>query len=277
MGILRLGEKRFSDPDGTAKVFKVNKIGWRRIAKNAQRFGWIGRYEDENGKYKRADNIGKFKVLLGFSRLDSERDSQPSSVRVLESIYNVFFLIRRIAAFFLPIIPIALIVLGIVAVIIPSVMGIMETVLKLFVAALVIWIACIILEGIFARIAASKISTGNTKKTIVANHNKNANIGGKATYQNSGNDDDFIVTLTTAKGEEIDFEEIAGINYRGKYYAILRPVELLEGMEENEALVFEVYRGASGEDKFEVVLDDAIIDAVFVEYNKLLDEAEGKR
>ena len=46
-------------------------------------------------------------------------------------------------------------------------------------------------------------------------------------------------------------------------------------MEEDEALVFKVSRGKDNADKFEIELDDAIIDAVFEEYNKLLDEAEG--
>ena len=90
------------------------------------------------------------------------------------------------------------------------------------------------------------------------------------------NDDDDIVTLMTAEGEEVDFIEVAGIAYRGNFYAILQPVELLDGMEEDEALVFKVSRGKDGEDKFEIELDDSIIDAVFEEYNKLLDEAEGK-
>lgn len=89
-------------------------------------------------------------------------------------------------------------------------------------------------------------------------------------------DDDDIVTLMAANGEEIDFVEIAGIAYRGNFYAILQPVELLEGMEEDEALVFKVSRGKDGEDKFEVELDDTVIDAVFAEYNRLLAEAEGQ-
>ena len=87
-------------------------------------------------------------------------------------------------------------------------------------------------------------------------------------------DDDDIVTLLSADGEEIDFVEIAGIAYKGSFYAILQPVELLDGMDDDEALVFKVTRGKDGEDKFEIELDDAIIDAVFAEYNKLLDEAE---
>lgn len=85
------------------------------------------------------------------------------------------------------------------------------------------------------------------------------------------NDDD-IVTLTTANGEEVDFVEIAGIAYGGKFYAILQPVELLDGMDDDEALVFRVSRGADGEDKFDIETDDYIIERVFEEYNRLLDE-----
>ncbi len=84
---------------------------------------------------------------------------------------------------------------------------------------------------------------------------------------------DDIVTLLSADGEEIDFVEIAGIAHKGAFYAILQPVEIPEGMEEDEALVFKVSRGEGGEDKFEIVLDDEIIDAVFEEYNRLLDAA----
>lgn len=85
--------------------------------------------------------------------------------------------------------------------------------------------------------------------------------------------DDDIVTLMSADGEEIDFVEIAGIAHKGDFYAILQPVELLEGMSEDEALVFKVSRNEDGEDRFEIELDDEIIDAVFTEYNRLLDNA----
>lgn len=86
--------------------------------------------------------------------------------------------------------------------------------------------------------------------------------------------DEDIVTLMTESGEEVDFVEIAGIAHKGKFYAILQPVELLEGMEDDEALVFEVVRNADGSDGFNVVLDDEIIDAVFEEYNHLLEKAQ---
>lgn len=88
--------------------------------------------------------------------------------------------------------------------------------------------------------------------------------------------EDDIVTLLSADGEEVDFVEIAGIAHKGNFYAILQPVELLEGMDDDEALVFKVTRGADGEDNFEIELDDDVIDAVFEEYNRLLDEAENE-
>ncbi|MBQ8840951.1 MAG: DUF1292 domain-containing protein [Clostridia bacterium] len=88
--------------------------------------------------------------------------------------------------------------------------------------------------------------------------------------------DDDIVTLLSGDGEKIDFVEIAGIAHKGEFYAILQPVELLEGMSEDEALVFKVSRNEeTGDDKFEIVLDDEIIDIVFQKYNELLDNAQG--
>jgi len=86
-------------------------------------------------------------------------------------------------------------------------------------------------------------------------------------------DESDLVTLTTASGEEIRFIEIAGIAYKGNFYTILQPVEPLEGMNEDEAFVFKVTRGPDGADKFEIELDDDVIDHVFEEYNKLYDEA----
>lgn len=83
-------------------------------------------------------------------------------------------------------------------------------------------------------------------------------------------DEDDIVTLIGEDGEEIDFVEIAGIAYRGNFYAVLQPVELLDGMTEDEALVFKVAKGQNGEDNFEIEIDETIINAVYDEYLKLL-------
>ena len=85
-------------------------------------------------------------------------------------------------------------------------------------------------------------------------------------------DNDDIIVLNSADGEEVEFVEIAGIAHAGNFYAILQPVELLEGMDDDEALVFKVTKDSDGNDNFEIERDDEVLDAVFSEYNRLLDE-----
>ena len=81
-----------------------------------------------------------------------------------------------------------------------------------------------------------------------------------------------IITLTSENNEEIDFVNIAQIVYQSKIYAILQPVELLDGMDEDEAFVFEVKTDEEGQNSFTIVTDDEIIDEVFSRYNQLLEE-----
>ena len=85
---------------------------------------------------------------------------------------------------------------------------------------------------------------------------------------------DDIITLMSANGEEIDFVEIAGIAHKDNFYAMLQPVDRPDFMSEDEALVFLVTKDDEGNDKFDIVLDDDIIDAVFATYNELLDKAQ---
>lgn len=91
---------------------------------------------------------------------------------------------------------------------------------------------------------------------------------------NDAFENEDVVTLLSANGEEVDFIEIAGIAYNNSFYAILQPVELLSGMDDDEALVFKVSRGNDDRDKFEIELDDAVIDAVFKIYDKLYQESK---
>lgn len=91
---------------------------------------------------------------------------------------------------------------------------------------------------------------------------------------NEEEEDEEIITLSTPDGEEVDFTQIAGVDFEGKFYAILQPVELFEGMDDDEALVFSVEENEDGDAKLDVVTDDRIIDGVFAEYNKMYEEKE---
>ncbi len=50
----------------------------------------------------------------------------------------------------------------------------------------------------------------------------------------------------------------------------------MEGLADDEAIVFKVSRAPNGDDSFEIVLDDDIIDAVFAEYDRLYEQENGK-
>ncbi|MEG1964207.1 MAG: DUF1292 domain-containing protein [Clostridia bacterium] len=86
-------------------------------------------------------------------------------------------------------------------------------------------------------------------------------------------DDNDYITLCSENGQDIEFIEIAGITYKNNFYAVLQPVEPLDGMGEDEALVFKIVKGNDGNDSFQIELDQDIIDIVFDEYQKLVKEA----
>ena len=83
------------------------------------------------------------------------------------------------------------------------------------------------------------------------------------------------IVLYNEKDEPYEFEQIAIIplnrDDKQDLYAILLPVTPLAGIEEDEALVFEVNER---ENVVRVCADDAIIDQVMTEYERLLNEAE---
>lgn len=91
---------------------------------------------------------------------------------------------------------------------------------------------------------------------------------------NMDNNQDEIITLRSATGEDIGFIAVAEINHKGGYYLILQPVELLPGMEDNEAIVFKIVRDRDGSETLQVELDDSIVDGVFEKYERLIDDAK---
>ncbi len=81
------------------------------------------------------------------------------------------------------------------------------------------------------------------------------------------------IVLFDENEKPVSFEQIALIPYQEKLYAILKPVEKMEGVADDEAIVFAFEEDDTNEDQLLVVEEnDAIIDEVFTIYNKLLDE-----
>ena len=86
-----------------------------------------------------------------------------------------------------------------------------------------------------------------------------------ALYDEDNND---AIILFNEKGEEIAFEQIALIPQADKVYAILKPIQPLEGLGEDEGLVFFIN---DDEGILELITDEKIIDDVFAVYDELVE------
>lgn len=86
------------------------------------------------------------------------------------------------------------------------------------------------------------------------------------------------IKLFNEKGEEIAFDQIAVIPKGKRVYAILKPIEQMEGLAEDEALVFQVADPSDVVGEYlTLVTDIDLIDEVFAVYDKLMDEEDKKR
>ncbi len=70
---------------------------------------------------------------------------------------------------------------------------------------------------------------------------------------------DDVVVLLDGDNNELEFEYLDTIEYKGSNYAVLLPVE----DEDGSVYIFEVKEDENGENYFEAVEEDAVIDAVF--------------
>ena len=84
------------------------------------------------------------------------------------------------------------------------------------------------------------------------------------------NCDDNII-LYDADDKEVEFEQVAVVPLNESVYAILKPVLPMEGVGEDEALVFELIE-EDDEEMLTIVNDEEIAEAVFEIYYDLLRE-----
>ena len=90
------------------------------------------------------------------------------------------------------------------------------------------------------------------------------------------NEDDIV--LYDENGDETKFEQVAIIPLNKEngqtLYCILKPVDKIEGVADDEAIVFEIIYDEEGNEPstLSIVLDEKIIDEVFGIYEQLLNE-----
>ena len=89
------------------------------------------------------------------------------------------------------------------------------------------------------------------------------------------NNDENIV-LYDEDNNPVEFEQIAIIPKDDSVYVLLAPVTPMEGVGEDEAVVFVIEEDEDGEALLSIVMEDDVIDSVFAEYEALLDEEDGE-
>lgn len=85
---------------------------------------------------------------------------------------------------------------------------------------------------------------------------------------------DEIVELTTDDGKKLKFYFVGTIDYKGKEYSAFEPAEEIEGLSEDDLVIFEVAKGDEESADLIPVEDEKLLDEVFEEFCKALDEDE---
>ena len=81
------------------------------------------------------------------------------------------------------------------------------------------------------------------------------------------------VVLYDENDNEVEFEQIAVIPYEERLFCILKPVGEVEGIEDDEGVVFEIFEEDDENGGGLCTVDESdIIDAVFGIYYDMLDE-----
>jgi len=88
-----------------------------------------------------------------------------------------------------------------------------------------------------------------------------------ALFDEENND---AIILLNERGEEIAFEQIALIPLKEKVYAILKPIQPIEGVGEEEGLVFSIEINDEEQEYLALVCDMDVIDDVFKVYDELV-------
>ena len=82
------------------------------------------------------------------------------------------------------------------------------------------------------------------------------------------------ITLYDENDKAIQFDQVAIIPLEEKLFAILKPIDEMEGVSDDEAIVFRVDEKESGENDLVIETDEALAMRVFDEFYRLLDEIE---
>ena len=89
-------------------------------------------------------------------------------------------------------------------------------------------------------------------------------------------DDDIIVLYNEETDKDEEFYELATLDVDGKWYIVMKPVEQLPDIADDEVLIYEIIEDKEGNSNFAPIEDDAVLEKVFNEFIAMLEEWDGE-
>ena len=80
-------------------------------------------------------------------------------------------------------------------------------------------------------------------------------------------DEGEIITLFDDKENPVKFSQVAGVEYEGNFFVLLQPAEKIEGIAEDEVVIFKLEEGKEN-DMFVPVESEDLLNKVFEQYLK---------
>lgn len=88
------------------------------------------------------------------------------------------------------------------------------------------------------------------------------------------NADEFQeVVLKDEAGNDVSFDHVLTFKYEGEKFVALMPLDQVEGMDDDEVLILRI-ETKSGEDTYKTIDNDVLLNEVFDEFLRLLEELD---
>lgn len=88
-------------------------------------------------------------------------------------------------------------------------------------------------------------------------------------------EDEDLIELTDDKGRRMKFYHVGSTEFKDKWYACFMPAEKIEGLEDEEVVIFEVSKEEGTDEEILLpVEDEVILEAVFQQFCREIEEDE---
>lgn len=89
-------------------------------------------------------------------------------------------------------------------------------------------------------------------------------------------DDDIIVLHNEATDKDEEFYHLATLDVDSKWYVVMKPVEKLDDIADDEVLIYEIVEDKDGNDTFAPIEDEDVLEKVFDEFMAEVEKYENE-